>query len=78
MRLVRNIPHELYQITIFEWNNKFIIKIESGPYEQSYKLDMMDITEPELDGLLTEEFLQGVSKRFHTMHQDMARSQGMI
>ena len=76
MRLISNIPHELYQISIFEWNNKYILKIESGPYEQSYKVDAMEIGESEIPSLLNEEFMKGVTRRFNEMHGDFMKAQG--
>lgn len=74
MRLIRNIPHELYQISIFEWNNKFIIKIESGPYEQSYKIDSMELDESSLSSLINNNFMNTVTHRFHHMHLDFMQA----
>ncbi len=74
MRLVSNIPHELYQISIFEWNNKYIIKIESGPYEQSYKLDALEYDISDIPSLLNEHFMKSVTQRFHQMHQDFMKA----
>ena len=72
MRTIAELPHPDFKITIMSMNQKFIIKIERGVYEQIFKVTEMDL----LDGvnsvfeLLDEEFLQRVSNRFKEMHQD--------
>ncbi len=75
MRVIGDIPHELYKISLFDWNGKFIIKIESGPYEQSFKIDQMDISESEIPVLMDTEFMKGVTRRFHEMHMDTVSAQ---
>jgi hypothetical protein len=44
MRLIQEIPHEEYKISIFSWNNKYIIKFESNQLEQTYKISEWDLT----------------------------------
>ncbi len=78
MRLIRNIPHELYQISIFEWNNKYIVKVESGPYEQSYKIDVLEIEESDIPFLINKAFMQTVTQRFNQMHQDFSEAMDNI
>ena len=70
MRVIGEVPHNHYKITLFNWNGKFIIKIESGWLEQSYKVDEFDIMENELHSLLDETFLASVADRFRAMHAD--------
>lgn len=38
MRIVGEIPHSTYKITIFQMNNKFTIQFEDGEQSQLYKL----------------------------------------
>jgi len=71
MRIIGDIPHEIYKITLFEWNGKYIIKIESGPYEQSFKIDQMDYSADDLPALMDTVFMKGVTRRFHEMHQSL-------
>jgi len=71
MRIIGDIPHELYKITLYEWNSKFIVKIESGPYEQSFKIDQFEIDETDISVLMDTEFMKGVTRRFHEMHQEL-------
>lgn len=71
MRIVGEIPHPLYKITLFQWNGKYIIKFESGPCEQSYKISEFDVDENDLYELLDDEFMKKISSRFHHMHEDL-------
>ena len=57
-------------------NNKFIVKIEQGSLEQTYKIADADIVDG-VNGvfeLLDEEFLKTVSTRFHEMRKDFRES----
>ena len=53
-------------------NNKFIVKIEQGDLEQTYKIAEMDIVDSvnSVFELLDEEFLKAVSARFQEMRKD--------
>ncbi|MGI4022074.1 MAG: hypothetical protein ACRYFA_11245 [Janthinobacterium lividum] len=76
MRVVAELPHPEFKISIFHMNGKFIAKFEQGALEQSYKVAEMDI----IDGvnsvfeLLDEAFLQTVSTRFGEMRKDFKES----
>jgi hypothetical protein len=37
MRVIGYIDHPAYKISVFSWAEKYIIKIEAGFFEQSYK-----------------------------------------
>lgn len=71
MRYLRDIPHPTLKIGVYAWNQKHIVKIEAGPFEQTYKLADIDLTDPnpDLATLLDADFLARVEARF----QDMAR-----
>src|SRR5690606_39924556 len=45
MRTIAELPHPDCKITIFSMNQKFIIKIEQGSLEQSYKIPELDVTD---------------------------------
>ena len=71
MRFVQDIPHAQFRIGLYAWNSKYIVKIEAGPYEQTYKINEMDMTDPEaVTRLLDEPFLSRVAKRFGEMDTD--------
>lgn len=69
MRVIAELPHPDFKITIFSMNQKFIIKIERGILEQTYKIAEMDLTDGvnSVFELLDEEFLKTVSTRFVEM-----------
>ena len=71
MRFVQDIPHSQFRIGLYAWNGKYIVKIEAGPYEQTYKVSELDLIDPEaVPTLLDESFLSRVSQRFREMDAD--------
>jgi cobalamin biosynthesis protein CbiD len=69
MRVIGDIPHPDFKITLFAWNGKFIIKIEQGMYEQTYKVSEMDmISAEEVREWLDAAFLEEVRDIFKTMN----------
>ncbi len=71
MRFVHDIPHPQFRIGLYAWNGKYIVKIEAGPYEQTYKVSEMDITGADsVQAMLDEPFLAGVARRFGEMDAD--------
>ncbi|MBC6990799.1 MULTISPECIES: hypothetical protein [Hymenobacter] len=72
MRHVADIPHPAAKITLFSWNGKYLIKLEKGPLEQTYKVSEMDVSsDADVRELLDEEFLQAAVQRFDLMWQDL-------
>ncbi len=68
MRVVKELIQEEVRISIFSWNNKYILKFELGPMEQTFKLGETDVLdENELDAFLTGEFFEKVITRFDEM-----------
>lgn len=68
MRVVKEIPYANFKITIFQWNGKYLIKIESGLLEQTFKINELDITtEEDVLQLLDEPFLDEAVSRFQEM-----------
>jgi len=71
MRFVEDIPHHTFKIGIHNYNSKYIIKIEWGQYEQTFK-----IAETDSGGLvgvkrlITEPLLENCMRRFKQMHED--------
>jgi len=71
MRFVQDIPHTRFRIGLYAWNGKYIVKIEAGPYEQTYKISDMDLSNPEsVPTMLDELFLDRVAQRFQDMDTD--------
>ena len=72
MRVVAELPHPEFKITIFSMNQKFIIKAEKGTLEQSYKIPDMDLTDGinSVFEILDEAFLNKIAARFIDMGKD--------
>ncbi|TGE21989.1 hypothetical protein E5K00_17195 [Hymenobacter aquaticus] len=72
MRQLADIPHPDAKITLFSWNGKYLIKLEKGPFEQTYKVSEMDVTsEADVRLLLDEEFIAAAVLRFTQMRHDL-------
>jgi hypothetical protein len=69
MRVLKNIPHPQCQITVFEWSGNYLLKLEQGPLEQTFKVRALDVTGPDdMEELLKDEaFMQAAFKRFDEM-----------
>jgi hypothetical protein len=76
MRTVAELPHPEFKITIMSMNSKFVIKLEQGSIEQTYKIPEMDLTDGvnSVFELLDETFLRTVSARFTEMRKDFKES----
>ena len=72
MRIIAELPHPEFKISILNMNQKFIVKIEQGTLEQSYKIPEMDLTDGvnSIFELLDEAFLKTVAARFVEMRKD--------
>tara|TARA_R100001039_G_scaffold36103_1_gene31976 strand:- start:779 stop:1018 length:240 start_codon:yes stop_codon:yes gene_type:complete len=72
MRVVNEIVKDGIRISLFEWNNKYILKFELGNMEQTYKVPSMDVLEEsDLEALMGGVFFEEVKKRFDEMHQSL-------
>lgn len=72
MRIVAELPHPDFKITIFSMNAKFIIKFEQGTLEQTFKLSEIDVVGG-VNGvfeIMDDEFLKSTSNRFNSMRAD--------
>lgn len=73
MRIIAELPHPDCKISIFSMNQKYIVKFEQGPYEQSYKIAEIDLTGGgvnEVFQLIDETFIQTVVECFKSMRKD--------
>lgn len=71
MRLVKDIPHEKYKIQLFQYNGKYILKIELGQFEQTYKIGETDVYGVEdLEKMITPQLLKNALHRFVDMRTD--------
>ncbi len=75
MRVVAEIPHTACKITIFAWNNRYLIKVEHGLLEQTYKLNEYDIaSEAELYKLIDATFIEQTLNRFADMRASLQQA----
>lgn len=68
MRVIKEFFREEVRVSIFSWNNKYIVKFELGPMEQTFKLSETDILEEqELECFFSGDFFENVKLRFEEM-----------
>ena len=75
MRVIAELPHPECKITLFNMNQKYIVKFEQGTLEQSYKLSELDLSgggANEIFEMLDEVFIGTVIERFKTMRVDFS------
>ncbi len=73
MRIIDSIPHPSMSISIFQMNDKYIVKFEAGPMEQSYKFSVTEMGGLEnLKQKVSNEFIEKVRKRFNEMYTDLS------
>jgi hypothetical protein len=75
MRIVAEIPHNQIKISIFSWNSKYIIKLELGNFEQSFKIKEQDVSGLEdIKKIISEEFLNNAFNNFLKMRENFNSS----
>lgn len=75
MRLIAGVPHNRYKIQIFNYNSKYIVKIELDQYEQVYKINETDVNGLEdVKKMISESLLSNSLKRFVDMRSDWSTS----
>ncbi len=71
MRLIKDIEHPRYKIQVFQYNGKYILKIELGQFEQTYKIGETDVMGlAEIEKMITPELLSNALQRFVDMRAD--------
>jgi hypothetical protein len=68
MRVVQEILNPHCKITIFHWNNRYIIKLEKSLFEQTFKIDQFEVAhEKDIEKLVDEPFIKQAIERFSSM-----------
>lgn len=68
MRVIKEFIQEEIRVSIFSWNNKYIIKYELGPMEQTFKIPETEILEEnDLEVFFSGSFFEKVKTRFEEM-----------
>ena len=72
MRVLKEIVTPDYRATIFNWNNKYLIKLETALLEQTFKVSQFDVTgDGDVEKLLNPAFIQKALQRFDDMGRDL-------
>jgi hypothetical protein len=68
MRIIDQIPHPSITISIFQMNDKYLVKLEAGPMEQVFKFPIEEVKNVEnLKKLINDEFIEKCRARFNDM-----------
>ena len=68
MRIIDTIPHPSISISIFQMNDKYIVRFEAGMMEQAFKFSTEDVKGvAELKNIINSDFIEQVRKRFNEM-----------
>jgi hypothetical protein len=72
MRLVKQIPHSHFRLSIFHWNAKYILEIELERYKQVYKWQEDDVNSvDEIEKILSPAFLDHTMGLFLEMRRGL-------
>ncbi|ERM84557.1 hypothetical protein P872_24370 [Rhodonellum psychrophilum GCM71 = DSM 17998] len=72
MRVIKEFSKAETRISVFSWNNKYIVKYEQGALEQTFKVSEMDILEEsDLDHFFEGNFFDLVLERFKEMGETL-------
>lgn len=67
MRIIGEIPHPIFKITLFHQNNRYSVKIAADRFEQIYKFRDGVVTLEDLKERINGEFLQEAESVFRRM-----------
>lgn len=68
MRIIATIPHPNISISIFQFNEKYIVKLEAGPMEQAFKFTKEEVSgADDIKKIMDGEFMRRSIDRFNEM-----------
>lgn len=72
MRLVKNIPHPAFKISLFSLSEKYLLQVEYGPYVQGFKIDQSELSKgtEQIDQFVINEYMMKCLERFKGMDKD--------
>ncbi len=73
MRIIQTIEHPKMRISLFQMNQKYILKFEYGPLEQSYKFDELSFAGQDdfINQIKASELIAQTESRFMEMIKDL-------
>lgn len=76
MRVIGEIPHPDCKITLFSWNNRYLIKLERNMMEQTFKVDQFELnSEGDLVRMINPDFINAALHTFGEMEATLIRAQ---
>ncbi|MBM3429533.1 MAG: hypothetical protein FJX99_00970 [Bacteroidetes bacterium] len=76
MRLIKQIPHDRFLIQLHQYNDKYIVKIELGMFEQLYKIYVQEVDNlDKLEDQIINNLLPNAFQRFLAMRSDWTEIQ---
>ncbi|MBE2216592.1 MAG: hypothetical protein IAE90_00215 [Ignavibacteria bacterium] len=74
MRTIAEIHHPKCRISVFLWNQKYLVKLEQEGLEQTFKINQFDVPdEAVLKEMINEEFIESAVKRFDEMRTSLSK-----
>jgi len=74
MKTITEIHHLKCRISVFLWNQKYLIKLEQDGLEQTFKINQFDVPdESKLKEMINEEFIESAVKRFDEMRKELSK-----
>lgn len=68
MRIIKEFLKDEIKVTLYHWNNRYLIKLEWELFEQTFKIPEWDLTsEADIDEILSADFLNTAANRFREM-----------
>ena len=75
MRVIKELLKDEIKITLYHWNNRYLIKLEWQLFEQTFKVPEWDLTsEADLDEILNPDFLNAATNRFREMAASLGQA----
>lgn len=75
MRIIGEIQHPQCKVTLYHWNNRYLIKLEKHGLEQTFKVDQFELaSDKDLQLIVDEMFIQKALLRFDDMERSMAEA----
>lgn len=78
MRVLKEFSIQGCKVTLYAWNNRYLIKLEQGHLEQTFKVDQFEFNDESVVQLLDEVFMQDAIDRFDAMARSLHEAQRRI
>jgi hypothetical protein len=79
MRVIGTLPHPSITITVFHMNDKYVVKLEAGPMEQTFKFNAEEVKGMEdVKKMLDDDFMKKAHERFNGMFLSMKEAKGKL